>query len=89
MNNHRRAILQLVAMGRVTPAQAERLLLAVDDGREILWPLAACVAACLAQINLRELLPRLAHTAHALLPGSLLSLQHALSLLTHLFGGVL
>ena len=90
MNNHRRAVLQLLATGRITPPQAERLLIDRNDSQETLWAFAAAVAAaCLAQLNLRQLPTQLAHTAHALLPGSLLGLQHALSLLTHLVGGVL
>ena len=90
MNSHRRAILQLVAMGRVTPGQAERLLIALNDDRETLWALAACIAISgLAQIHLSQLLPELLHVAQSIMPGSVISLHHALSLATRLFGGML
>jgi len=39
MQTDRRAILTLVALGRITAAEAERLLLALNAGREGLWVL--------------------------------------------------
>jgi hypothetical protein len=90
MNSHRRAILQLLALGRVTPAQAERLLAAVNEGRETLWVLAAAlVLACIAHIHLSQFVPGLIHIAQSVLPESLLSLHRALSLAAHLSGGML
>ena len=57
MNNDRRTILALVAMGRITPAQAERLLTVVNESRETTWILMLCLAgACLGQLHLHELL---------------------------------
>jgi hypothetical protein len=85
MNNHRRAVLQLVAMGRVTPAQAERLLMALNEGQQTLGALVACIAILLlTQFRLPQLLPGLLHTAQALLPWSPESLHHALSLITQI-----
>ena len=82
MNSHRRAILQLVAMGRVTAAEAERLLIAWNDGRETLWALAACIAvSLLAELHLSQLLPALFRIAQSIMPGSFISLHHALSLI--------
>ncbi len=90
MHTDRRAILQLVAMGRITSAEAERLLIACNDERETLSVLAVCVAvACLAQLHLGRLVTDLLHAAHSFIPGSLLSLHHALSLVARLFGGML
>jgi hypothetical protein len=90
MNSHRRAILQLVAMGRVTAAEAERLLIASDHVQETLWTLIACIAlVCLAPHYLREWLPHLHHIAHSLMSRSLISLHHAHSLSTRWFGGML
>lgn len=90
MHTNRRAILQLVAMGRVTPAEAERLLIACSDSRETAWILAACIAiAGLAQLNLPALAPGLLHIAHLLTHGTLISLRPPLSLVTHLSGGIL
>lgn len=37
MNTNRRTILHQVALGRITPIEAERLLIAWNDGRENLW----------------------------------------------------
>jgi hypothetical protein len=83
MNNHRRAILQLVAMGRITPAQAERLLMAVNEGQQAVWALAACVAVSpFAQLH--QLLPGLLQIAHSLMPVSHGSLHHAHSLITRI-----
>jgi len=89
MNNHRRAIFQLIAMGRVTPAQAERLLIASDRVQEALWTIVACVGiAYLAAHPQRFLPPSLLRIAHALLHGRLFSLHHAPSLITRIAGGV-
>ena len=94
METNRRAILQLIAMGRITAAEGERLLMAWNDGRETLWAIAAAVAViCATQMHLDRLLPewlRLAHLiqTHLLLPGSFVSVGHALSLLTQILGGL-
>jgi len=45
MQTDRRSILHLVALGRITPAEAERLLIAWNEGREVVWGLIACIAA--------------------------------------------
>ena len=88
MNSHRRAILQLVAMGRVTAAEAERLLIASDHVQEALWTLIACIAlVCLAPQYLRQWLPHLQHVAHLLMSRSLMAVQP--SLVTRWFGGML
>jgi len=90
MHTERRAILQLVAMGRITAAEAERLMIASSDERLTLWALAACVTASgLAQIHLGGLLAALLHAAHLFSSGNLLPLLHALSLVTRWFGGML
>jgi hypothetical protein len=90
MPTDRCAILHLVALGRITPAEAERLLIAWNEGRESLWVLAACMALALpAQFNSHQGLAGWMHIAHALLPGSLVSLGHALSLVNQLLGGML
>jgi hypothetical protein len=90
METDRRIILRLIAMGRISPTEAERLLLAWSSGRENDWVLAGCiVAASMAQLNLRTLLPGLQHVAHSMMSWDLGSLHRALSLLTHLLGGAL
>jgi hypothetical protein len=87
MRNDRRTILSLVALGRITPGEAERLLIAWNEGREGLWIFVACIAAALlAQVNPQQGVEALKHIAHALLPGG--SLHHAVALVTRLWGGM-
>jgi hypothetical protein len=69
MNADRRAILALIAMGRITPGEAERLLVAWNESRETGWILVTSLAcALLAQINLHQLLPLLMHFIHTQIP---------------------
>jgi hypothetical protein len=90
MSTDRRAILHLVALGRITPAEAQRLLTVWNQGRESLLALAGGILiACLAQLPLRELFPGVAHAFHSLVAGNLLSLHTAQSLVTHLLRGAL
>ena len=82
MNSDRRAILALIAMGRITPGQAERLIAVWNDGRETGWILAACLGfAVLAQSRAHELAPGLMHFVEAI--------HRALSPITDLMGGLL
>lgn len=86
MNADRRAILGLLAIGRITPAEAERLLRAWNESRETAWILIAGFALALrAQINLHQLLPLLMHFIHAQLP----ALAQLLPPFTRVLGGLL
>jgi len=87
MENNRRIVLQLIAMGRVTPAEAERLLVACSDGRETLWALAAAAGLYLLA-HADQLAASFAGAAHALLPAYLVTIQHGLTLAKHLLGGI-
>jgi hypothetical protein len=96
MQTDRRAILTLVALGRITPVEAERLILACNEsawpaGRQSLWVPVVCVAAFYlvlsAQFDPRPWSVALAHIAHSLLPGALIALHHILPVITQLFGG--
>jgi hypothetical protein len=103
MQTDRRAILYLVALGRITAAEAERLILACNSsawnaGRENLWAPAACLAAsflgvaCIALCAQFDLLPwsvALAHITHSLLPDTLAAIHRILPLFTHFVGGIL
>jgi hypothetical protein len=90
MNNDRLAILSLIAAGRISPAQAERLLAACNESRENLWILAVCLTCvCLAQLHLHELLPGLAHFLSAQIPAWAAAAQHAISPENGLWGGML
>ncbi len=84
MERGRQTILSLVALGRITPREAERLLAAWNAGREDLWAIAVCAAACVG-----ELLPALGRVAHLLLPGALPGVHHAVAAITYWMGGVL
>lgn len=89
MKRDRRTIFGLVAMGRITPAQAERLLAVCNEGREILWIVAACIAAAgLAQLNPHTLFPEAMHAVRALLPASFTALHHAAALAVNALGGI-
>ena len=79
MHRERQAILSLVALGRITPREAERLLAAWNAGREEMWIIGACAAAVLAQ----SLAP-LAHLVQALL-----FLHHSMAANTCWIGGLL
>lgn len=64
MRSERQTILALVAAGRITAAEAERLLRAWNDEFELALAGALCAMICLAQLHLRisvEGLERLAH----------------------------
>ena len=51
MISERRAILSLVATGRITAAEAERLILTWQDAREWVWIAIVCAAACILQAH--------------------------------------
>jgi hypothetical protein len=90
MNTNRRTILQLVALGRITPNEAERLLIAWNDGRESIWALAACVViTLLVQLNPRAWMPKTLDIAHSLLPAAQACLHPVLYLVNHLLGGII
>ena len=80
MKNERRTILGLIAMGRITPTQAERLLEAMNEGRETAWILALCLAyAALVQLHLHEWIPGILHFLSAQVPAMAVAAHHALS----------
>ena len=87
MNTDRRTILALIAMGRITPAEAERLLAAWNESRETAWILAFTLAVvCMSQANAHEALPMLVHFVNMPLPALAEAVHHAL---TGLMGGLL
>jgi len=86
MSTDRRAILALIAMGRITPAEAERLLAAWNESRETAWILVASFGfALLAQLPMHEILPMLRHLVSAHIP----ALANMLGSLIGAMGGLL
>ena len=90
MNTDRRAILSLVAVGRITPREAERLLAVWPDGDETILRLALCLAfAALAMPGLKEMLAEITHVLVALMPGLLAAAHHTLACITSWLVGIL
>lgn len=87
MNRH--TILQLVAMGRMSPAEAERLLVAWNLNREDAWLLLAGLLLLIlpGQAPLHALFGAV-YAAGSHLPWSLPFLGHFFSTLHHLTGGL-
>jgi hypothetical protein len=68
MGTDRNSILHLVALGRLHPVQAERLLIACNEGGETAAVLAAgLILAFLSSLNLHQGLPTFLHIARELL----------------------
>lgn len=95
MNNDRRAILSLIAMGRITSREAERLLALWPDNSETAWVLGAC-AVMAASMGLapahelahaHELLERFADFFRTIFPMAGATSNHAMSFLTRIAGG--
>ncbi len=90
MNTDRRAILSLIAAGRITAAEAERLLAAWNEGRETVWILAFCLAfVCLAQTHMHVPLLDIWHLLDARAPVMADSMQRALLPITQILKGAL
>jgi hypothetical protein len=87
MERHRATILQLLALGRIDAAQAERLIAAASAERETAWAMAGC-AAIVGLAQLRWLAPEFAHVFRAMLAGAVPVLHHALNTFAMLFGGL-
>jgi hypothetical protein len=81
MRRERQIILSMVALGRITPREAERLLAAWSLGREDIWVIAACVTA-----SVTEIVPALARVVHTLFPEGLPGLYHAAMAITFWIG---
>jgi hypothetical protein len=85
MNKDRRAILSLIAMGRITPREAERLLAVWPGGEDALVPFALCLALVwVALPHLSEWFAGIAHTLAWLLP----IVRPTLACYPHWFGGL-
>lgn len=90
MNTDRRTILALIAMGRITPSEAERLIAAWNETRETAWILAISLAfVCLTQFHLHEVVPSFLHFLNAQIPAIAQAMHRALSPITDSLGGLL
>ncbi len=79
MREERRAILSLIAMGRISASEAERLMTAWCEDRIVLLLAAAGVVLCGIQALVHGAAPGIGHLVHALAPGLASSLSAALS----------
>ncbi|HUB52473.1 MAG TPA: hypothetical protein VL986_10015 [Terracidiphilus sp.] len=78
MYTNRRAILFLVANGRITSAEAERLIAACACDREAWWLLAGC-ALCAGMVQLQpHAFSGAMHLFRSMIDGSIPALHHAL-----------
>jgi hypothetical protein len=87
MRSERRAILRLVAAGRISAVEAERLLRAWNDAREEGWILAACLLICATQIHLSLSLHGAGHLIEGLAREFFSVWNAAFAMLTRGIGG--
>ncbi len=90
MQADRCTILYLIAAGRITSAQAERLLVLSNERTETIWTLAACFAAALLmQSQSHPLWPDVLHTFKALLAEFPAAIHQIQLVVTQGMGGAL
>jgi hypothetical protein len=93
MISERRAILSLVAMGRITAAEAERLMLigryTWQDAGEWVWIAVACLAAFLLQAHPHIHIHGFGGLFHAVVANGTRALHNAVSLGSKKMGGSL
>ncbi len=89
MNRDRRTLLQLLAMGRVSPTEAERLITVWNLHREDSWVFLVCLllAVLPAQAPLHPLLGVISAVCTHI-PGPFAPLAQLFSTLHHLTGGL-
>ena len=87
--NNRRAIYSLIAMGRLTPAQAERLLALANEHSETLLVLVACAAAVFLMQVHHRLVSEFLHHLQLLLPEGTTVLHQTQNIVNGLVGGLL
>lgn len=89
MRSERKTILGLVAAGRISAVEAERLLRVWNDAREELWIVAACLAICATQIHLHLSLGGLGHLIEGFAREVFNAWSAAFSMLTKGMGGTI
>lgn len=89
MNSDLRAILALIAVGRISPREAERLLALLPNEDDVILRAAVCLAVVwLLLPHLRGFLAGVNHVFVSWFPGIALTAHHALTCFTHRFGGL-
>jgi hypothetical protein len=77
-------------MGRITPAQAERLLAVANERTETVLALAACIAALFVmKIHGHDLLQQISHLVRSLLPEITAATRQMENIVKGLSGGLL
>lgn len=90
MNSDRRTILSLIALGRITPREAERLLALWPDEDEFILRAAVCLAvAWMLLPHLSAFLRGAGQTLSTLLPQIYFTAHHALTCVAAWLGGLL
>jgi hypothetical protein len=85
MNTDRHTILSLVAMGRITPREAERLLAVWPGSDEAIVRLVVCLAfAWLVVSHLADVFAGFTRMILTIAP----QLHHSIAFITHCFGGL-
>jgi hypothetical protein len=80
-------ILGLVAAGRISAMEAERLLRVWSDAREEIWIIAACLLVCLTQMHLRFPVDGLGHFIEVFARQAFTAWNGMFSLITKGIGG--
>ncbi len=88
MTHERRAILSLIAMGRMTAIEAERLVLAWHEAREWFWITALSIAVCLIQTHPHIHLGSLGNLLHGAVAQGAQALHTAASISFKRMGGI-
>lgn len=78
MSRDRHILIQLLAQGRIDPAQAERLIAALGADRETAWAMAGC-AVIVGMAQLRYFAPPFVHLLSGMLVEAAPVLHHAFS----------
>lgn len=89
MELDRRTILSLIAMGRITPREGERLLAAWEDGDDAILKFAVALAIgwiVLPQVS--QIVASVAHTVSMVAPGVAALAQSLVSCVMQICGGV-
>ena len=89
MTYERRVILSLIDAGRITVAEAERLIAAWEDNREWLWIAVSCAAVCLLQIHPHIRFESLAGLWHTFFDHGTRLLHTAASMGSNKVGGII